>query len=188
MLWRIVILSILGIVAGLLIAVLQLRQDVSALEIENGPWNTAQGMGSADGSRFTRALVALRGIMALPDSEAIYYNASVDSDGNMLDGACTYEVRGGKIEARWWTLTLYNVEGYLIASEGDRYSYGSNNIAQEKQGDWQITVGPSADSDIATDPAASFQLTMRAYHPSQAFLENRAVTELPGIYRVECPK
>ena len=166
----------------------QVRQGINALEITNGPCSTGEGVGSADATRMTRASISLRGLLALPDSEAIYFNAATDSDGNALDGACNYTVRGGAIDARWWTLTAYDPDGYLIADDGKRYSYGSSKLAPDIQDDWQVTVGPSVSDSIATDPAAPFQLTLRAYHPSQALLETRASTALPQIEKTGCPE
>src|ERR1700731_89791 len=72
--------------------------------IGDGPWRTSLYAGSSQGSPYLRAYVAVHGLLALSRAETIYYNASEDSDGQRLDGYCSYLVEGRDPPARWWSI------------------------------------------------------------------------------------
>ncbi|MEM1133695.1 MAG: DUF1214 domain-containing protein [Pseudomonadota bacterium] len=182
---------ILGLGTGGGLAAWQLRSEGMAAGISNGPWSTADNIGTRSADMRTRAVTALRGLLALPDSEAVYYNTTVDSKGEALNGSCHYRVSGGALPARWWSVTAYDLEGYLIPNDSGHYSVGSGALPAEAKGDWSFMVGP--DNIIAPDtkwievPADTpFELTLRTYHPAKALLEAKDSVPLPTITRLEC--
>ena len=180
------------------IAVSQVRGGISGGTITNGPWTTARTYGTANASALTRAQVALGGLLALPAKEAMYFNASVDSAGKPLEGRCTYLVEGfafkggGAIDARWWSITLYDPAGYLVISPERRYSIGSASIGPvtlTPTSKWSFIVAPKAPSDakwISTGGTARFDLTLRTYHPGPALLTTPDKVTLPAITRIGC--
>lgn len=177
-----------GLAIGVGTAVVQLRQSFAALGIENGPWSTGSNVGTADASVATRATVALRGLLALPEREAIYFNATTDSAGRTLDGRCAYRVSGGAIDARWWSLTLYDAKGYLIPNPASVYSVGSGAMSPEEAASWQVEIAREKTGAhwIAMPDDQRFELTLRAYHPSRDLLARRGSVALPRIERGEC--
>lgn len=177
-----------GLALGSGAAVLQLKQSFAAMGIENGPWRTGEKVGTADASVATRATVALRGLLALPEREAIYFNASTDSQGRKLEGRCSYRVSGGAVDARWWSLTLYDSKGYLIANPERAYSVGSAAMAPGEAGNWSVDIARQRTGShwIAMPDDQPFELTLRAYHPSSKLLANRGSVSLPRIERGEC--
>ncbi len=185
------VLPLLGLAGGSGFAAWQIKSGSSTLSIENGPWQTAENIGSADASLQTRAVIALRGLLALPDSEAIYYNAVKDSDGQMLNGNCTYHIKGGTLAARWWSVTAYGKDNYLIPNRSGYYSAGSGAFSADQQSDWTIAVGADnvAGPGLPWIPVAKgqpFDLTLRAYHAEDSLLANRSSAALPTIERQEC--
>src|SRR5260370_11972615 len=82
--------------------------------ISDGPWKTNLLAGSAQSGPYRRAAVAIHGLFAFSRSESAYYTASTDSDGGQLDGRCRYDVTGPEPEARWWSITAYGPDDYLI--------------------------------------------------------------------------
>ncbi|GGB61572.1 DUF1214 domain-containing protein [Blastomonas aquatica] len=185
---RYALMLVAGIALGSGIAVLQLRDSFAADGIANGPWRTAHKVGTADASVATRASIALRGLLALPEREAIYFNAASDSEGRALTGACRYRVTGGAIDARWWSLTLYDAKGYLIPNVAGAHSLGSAALSPAETSRWQVNIGPARTSAhwIAVPDDQPFELTLRAYHPSQRLLRERGTVDLPQIERAEC--
>lgn len=182
------IMLIAGLALGTGAAALQLRQSFAAMGIENGPWRTGEKVGTADASVATRATVALRGLLALPEREAIYFNASTDSQGRPLSGKCRYRVSGGAIDARWWSLTLYDKAGYLIPNPASVYSVGSAAIPPEEKAGWTVDIARQRTGAhwIAMPDDQPFELTLRAYHPSRELLAKRGSVPLPRIERGEC--
>lgn len=192
MIRRLVLCLVLGALIGGGTAYLHLRQGFAEGGIANGPWNTGRGVGSEKAGLGTRAVVALRGLLALPDSEAIYYNAATDTDGEPLDGRCRYTVSGAKLPARWWSITAYDPGGYLIPHDGGGYSAGSATLADAEQAGWQVLVAPdNAGLEqlpwIGTGGLDRFELTLRAYHPDERLLRERGSVKLPVIRKLGCP-
>ncbi len=182
------IMLVVGLAVGTGAAALQLRQSFAAMGIENGPWRTGEKVGTADASVSTRASVALRGLLALPEREAIYFNATTDSQGRKLEGKCSYRVTGGAIDARWWSLTLYDSKGYLIGNPERVHSVGSAAIPPQEVGNWTVDISAKRTGPhwIAMPDDQPFELTLRAYHPSRDLLARRGSVSLPRIERGEC--
>jgi hypothetical protein len=182
------LMLVLGLAVGAGTAVVQLRQSFAAMGIHNGPWRTGEKVGTADASTATRATVALRGLLALPEREAIYFNASTDSQGRKLEGRCSYRVSGGSIDARWWSLTLYDSKGYLIANPQSVHSVGSAAMSDAEAANWAVDIGRQRTGAhwIAMPDDQPFELTLRAYHPSRELLAKRGSVPLPRIDRGEC--
>lgn len=175
---RIILALILGTAIGLMVTWLSLRAGISAFEERTGPWVTSQQFGSAEASDRSRAIVALRGLMALTAREAIYFNAATDSEGRTLEGGCRYQVSGPPVDARWWSVTAYGTDSYLIANDGHAYSTGGDGAAPIMA----VTSPTPGPDEIATQDGQAFELTLRAYGPGDALLDG----ELPVIERLGC--
>src|SRR5678815_316989 len=89
--------------------------------VSNGPWRTSLEAGSREGGMYLRAGIAVHGLLALNRSETVYYTATTDSSGIALDGRCTYRVRGRDPKSRWWSITAYGPDDYLIPNTAHRY-------------------------------------------------------------------
>lgn len=175
-LWhRIALAALLGIVLGLILTAWAVRGSPLGGDTQIGPWSTSSATGSADAGPRLRAVVALRGLLALTSREAIYLNATTDNAGRPLDGGCSYRLAGAAPAARWWSITAYDAKGYLIATPASRYSVGSaGNEAID------ATVGP--DGRITTLAGQPFELTLRAYNPEPSLLSG----EMPVITQLSC--
>jgi hypothetical protein len=178
----------LGLMGGGAVAVQQVRGGLNDGMVEIGPWQTGKSFGTVDASALTRAKVALSGLLALPAKEAMYFTAQKDSDGRALDGRCNYVVRGGKLDGRWWSVTLYEGEGWLVKNATKRWSVPASGVAVDDAGGWLFTVSPSAQSGtwIPTGSVPKFDLTLRLYHPSATTIQSPETAQLPTIERKEC--
>ena len=178
----------LGLVGGAAYAVHQVRGGLSDGMVEIGPWQTGKSFGTVDASALTRAKVALGGLLALPSREAMYFTAQKDSDGRALDGRCTYTVRGGKLDGRWWSVTLYEGEGWLVKNAANRWSVAGNAPTRDAQGNWSFTVSPNPTEGVwlPTGGTPHFDLTLRTYHPRGALLNDPANAKLPIVTRKAC--
>ena len=178
----------LALAGGTAFAVNQVRGGLNDGRVSNGPWETGKSFGTVDASALTRAKVALSGLMALPAKEAMYFTAQNDSDGRALDGRCTYVVRGGKLDGRWWSVTLYEGEGWLVKNAAKRWSVPASAVQVDEAGGWSFTVAPSAQAGtwLPTGSVPKFDLTLRLYHPSAMTIESPETANLPTIERKEC--
>ena len=179
---------LLGLAGGTAYAVHQVRGADLGRQVTNGPWSANTDQGTADASALTRARVALFGLLALPATEAMYFIARTDSEGKPLDGRCTYTVSGGELDARWWSITLYKGEGWLVKNTANRWSVGGNAPERDVNGNWSFTVSPQSVDGVwlPTGRTPQFDLTLRTYHPQSALLNDPAKAKLPSIKKETC--
>lgn len=181
-------LVLLAIVAGVLSAIVRLRHFESVDDVRVGPWHSSTLIGSQQAGYVLRALVAVNGILALNREQAIYFSAERDSRGELLDGGCRYRVMGHDLPARWWSLTAYGADRFLIANPQHRYSVTKESVRFHADGSFEVTLALSADTDdwIAVQPGR-FSLTLRAYGPDSRLAVAPANDALPSIEKVSCP-
>ncbi len=178
----------LGLVGGAAYAVHQVRGDYADKQVHNGQWSANTNQGTASASALTRAKVALNGLLTLPAKEAMYFITRTDSEGRPLEGRCTYIVTGGELDARWWSVTLYKGEGWLVKNAANRWSVAGNAPARDGQGNWSFTVSPNPTEGVwlPTGRTPHFDLTLRTYHPRGALLNDPANAKLPIVTRKAC--
>ena len=138
-------------------------------------------IGRFDTDYLLRARVAVVGIGANTPEEAVYPGALVDSDGNLLDGSSDYEMvypADDLPPAKYfWSLTMYDREGFLVDNPIDRYSLGPSHPPLLKEPDGSIVVVISTDEPADPDvnwlpaPSGGFRLNMRLYGPSKRVLK-----------------
>lgn len=185
---RLVACAIAGMGIGAGAAVWSVRAGAMAAQTLIGPWATGRDFGSARADRHVRAVVALRGLLALPATEARYYNAAVDDAGRPLDGRCRYRVTGGALPAKWWSLTLYDRADYLVPNAAGIYSVNSAALAPAEAGKWEVRIGgdrgPGHWLPVGSDEP--FELTLRAYLPADHGRGDFTAAQLPHIERLQC--
>lgn len=185
---RLLLCAVAGSLGGAAFGVASVRAGAMGAQTRIGPWTTGRDFGTARASRYTRAVVALRGLLALPATEARYYNAATDDAGAPLDGRCRYTVSGGALPAKWWSVTLYDPAGYLIPNQAGIYSVGSVGFAAEEAAKWQIEIAPERRPGrwLPTGGAARFELTLRAYLPADRGAGDFTAAQLPRIAKAGC--
>jgi hypothetical protein len=156
--------------------------------VSDGPWKTNLAAGSTQSNPYQRAFVAIHGLFALNRTEAVYYTAATDSGGHRLDGSCRYEVTGHEPDARWWSITAYGADEYLIPNTADRYSVVKTTVAREANGGLVVQIGGVASGDnwipVERGP---FTLTLRLYNPGPDIQFDPAHAPLPALTKVACP-
>lgn len=185
---RTVLCLVVGTAVGAGGAVLTVRSGAVTTGAPIGAWTTANDYGSAEAGARTRAVVALRGLLALPAREARYYNAAVDDDGAKLDARCRYRITGGALPARWWSLTLYDSQGYLVPNAPRIYAINSTRLPEAEQANWTIVAAPDLQPGhwLPTGGTGNFELTLRAYLPAGEGRTDFSRAELPRIVREAC--
>ncbi|HUS25247.1 MAG TPA: DUF1214 domain-containing protein [Candidatus Binatia bacterium] len=157
--------------------------------IRNGPWTTMAATGSAHANPYERAAVAVAGIYALSQDEAVYFTAFTDDSGTPLSGSCAYRVHGAPPAARWWSVTLYGADHFLVANDARIHSRHQGNLALDADGHFAIEVAAQpqgADAWLPAPAGAPFSLTLRLYNPAPALARDLAAAELPAIERSAC--
>ena len=109
--------------------------SILAHSATNNGWNVNPTLGQYAASYsgwVTAAVTAKNFLGANLGAEAAYPTTTVDSLGHVLNGSNSYTLTFGAGQLPpvnttngWWSLTLYNTNGFIIPNSGDSY-YGSN--------------------------------------------------------------
>jgi hypothetical protein len=142
----------------------------------NGWNNLAEFMGVYGSSYLHRAAIALGGLGANLQEDAIYPTAFADADGKPLDAAKKYILRFTKGNTppadAFWSLTMYDNEGFQIPNPINRFAIGDRDkLKYNADGSLDIhiqTESPGADKESNWLPApksGGMQPTLRLYSP-----------------------
>jgi len=186
---RYLVCGLAGLALGTGGAIWSVRAGAWGSSARIGPWTTGGDLGTARASAYTRATVALHGLLALPAREARYYSAAEDDQGRPLDGRCRYRITGGEGGGAWFSLTLYDQAGYLAANKAGLYSAGSAAMSPAERSAWTVIAapGPQPGRWLPTGGLERFNLTLRVYLPIDGGKGNLPRERLPRIARLGCP-
>lgn len=156
--------------------------------LTKGPWRTNLAIGSSQAGMYVRALVARTGLFALNQTETIYFIAATDDDGDPLHSNCDYRIEGQDIQTRWWSITAYGADHFLIANEKNRYSFNGHDVMRKADGTYRILMSATVKPGnwLPTGNQDQLYLALRLYNPQPAVYKNPAGVELPRIMREEC--
>jgi len=151
--------------------------------IQNGPWQASVSSGRRRAGIYSRAFAARHEPLGLQRSEALYFVAYTDSDGNKLRRGCTYSLSGQDPDTRWWSVAAYN-NNTLIPNPRHRYSYSMTTVLRGADGRWTIRFSPREAGGNWLPSATEegeLKLVLRCYGPGAELLANPAAARLPQI-------
>lgn len=164
-------------------------------QVVNGWSYQLPGVGNFGTNDHLRSIVALGGIAALGEKEAMYFHASFEANGQRLDGSHAYRWRlppGGVPADAFWSLTMYEASPdgryYLVENPIQRYSIGDRTAGLVREADGSTVIliqrerpdGPMA-ANWLPSPAGPMRLALRAYMPKAALIERK--WRIPAIER-----
>ncbi len=158
-------------------------------DIELNGWFGDFTMGSADADAYFRARIAKHGLLALANSETVYFTRATDDDGNALDEACNYRMSGGSMPARWWSVTLYNSDNFLPDNTDQALSFDATRAGD---GEWSAIIASMKPDEentnwISSKSAGDFDLTLRLYVPNDGVLTDPdGIIQAPSIKLLNC--
>ncbi len=130
-----------------------------------------------------RAVVAELGLGANTPREALYPTALTDANGQLLTGADDYRLvfkRGQAPPNRaFWSLTMYDGSGFLVANPAHRYAIGSTHPPLRREPDGSVVVliqrtrPTQRDVNWLPSPSGNFRLNLRIYWPTRRALDGR---------------
>jgi hypothetical protein len=95
----------------------------------------------------------------------VAFFARSDDDGRLLDGRCDVSLSGITPQARYWTMTLYDPEGRLVANSVQRFGFTSQEIIRRADGTFEVVIGPRARPGnwLPTGGVERYVLVLRLY-------------------------
>jgi hypothetical protein len=155
-----------------------------------GAWTAQAKTGTIDADPYARASIARSGRLALALGDGLTFIAKRDDNGRPFDGRCDVVLSGLTPAARFWTLTLYNTRGELVANAVHRYGFTSEEIVRRPDGSFTIVVAPRANPGnwLPTGGIEHYILALRFYDTSVgvATKEGREIP-MPAIKTGSCP-
>ena len=177
-------------IVGLGATYLALTRGAAFGALSIGSWTAWPKTGTQDADPYARAMLARTGQLPIALGDGVSFAVQADDDGKLLDGRCDVVLSGITPAARYWTLTLYNSEGELVANSVNRYGFTSQEIARHADGSFEIIVGPRANPGnwLATGGVERYALVLRFYDTAVG-VSTKAGREvpMPAVSTRSCP-
>ena len=169
---------------------LTLKEGVAYGGITVGAWSAWPKTGTPGIDPYARAMVARSGELPIGSGDGITFYARTDDAAQPLDGRCDVVLSGTTPQARFWTLTLYDPEGKLVANSVQRNGFTSQELIRSASGTFGITVGPRARPGnwLPTGGIDRYVLVLRLYDtPVGLATRSGPDTPMPSISQKGCP-
>lgn len=155
-----------------------------------GSWTAWPKTGTVDADPYAQASIARSGRLPTALGDGVAFTALRDDKGRVLDGRCAVVLSGVTPAARFWTLTLYNFDGELVANSLNRYGFTSQEIVRHADGSFEIVVAPRANPGnwLPTGGVERYQLLLRLYDTAVG-VSTKAGREvpMPAVTVRSCP-
>ena len=162
--------------------------DLGTLTI--GAWTARPRTGSSEIDPYARATIARSGELPVGTGDGVAFSATTDDKNRPLDGRCDVVVGGVTPAARFWTLTLYDPNGHLVANSLQRYGFTSQEIVRGSDGGFEVRVASRsrAGNWLPTGAIEHYVLMLRLYDtPVGVATRTPRDAPMPSIATVGCP-
>jgi hypothetical protein len=174
-----------------------LRETFEFRSLIRDGWSyQADGVGEHGATDLVRSAIALGGLAALPEAEAMYFHSLYEPGGDHLTGERKYVWRvppGGIPVDAFWSLTMYQPEDdgryFFTQNPINRFSIGDRTKGLVKNPDGSIDIliqrePPSGEkaANWLPAPAGRLRLALRAYLPRSELRERK--WKVPPVLRV----
>jgi hypothetical protein len=161
--------------------------------VVNGWQMNVETMGVYGDSYLKRAIITMVGLGANQAVDAVYPLSTADADGNPYSSPAHYVMHFEQDKlppvAAFWSITMYDNEGFQCANELDRFAIGDRD-ALRYNADGSLDLyfqhdNPGADkaSNWLPAPEGAWNLTMRLYAPKSSVLDGS--WNPPAVRKVE---
>ncbi len=166
---------------GIEIGIEQVISGPSRAPTATEGWTMNRDLGSYGTDYLKRAHVALVGLGANLDEDAVYPHTSSDGAGRAFTGDRRYVLRfppNKQPPARaFWSLTMYDERHYFVANPLSRFAIGDRDpLRLDPDGSLDLWIqhespGPDREANWLPAPAGPFNLILRIYWPAAAVLD-----------------
>ncbi|MFL6790925.1 MAG: DUF1214 domain-containing protein [Bradyrhizobium sp.] len=162
--------------------------DLGTLKI--GAWTARPKNGTSEVDPYSRATIARSGELPVGTGDGIAFAATTDDKKKPLDGRCDVIISGITPAARFWTLTLFDRKGNVVANSLQRYGFTSQEIIRGSDGSFEIRVASRsrAGNWLPTGGIERYALMLRLYDtPVGVATRTQRDAPMPSISTVGCP-
>jgi len=162
--------------------------DLGTLTI--GAWTARPKTGTSDVDPYSRATITRNGELPIGTGDGVAFTATRDDRKKPLDGRCDVVVSGVTPAARFWTLTLYDRQGHLVANSLQRYGFTSQEIVRAADGSFEVRIASRSRSGnwLPTGGIERYALMLRLYDtPVGVATRTQRDAPMPAITTAGCP-
>jgi len=155
-----------------------------------GAWTAWPKTGTLEIDPYARALIARTGELPVGLGDGVAFLARRDDTARALDGRCDALISGITPQARYWTITLYDADGQLVANSVNRHGFTSQEVTRRSDGSFEIAVAPRARPGnwLPTGGIERYVLLMRLYDtPVGVATRTGREAPMPTITQKGCP-
>jgi hypothetical protein len=155
-----------------------------------GAWTAWPKIGTTEIDPYARAGIARSGQLPIGSGDGVAFVARGDDEGRAFDGRCEVTVSGTTPPARFWTLTLYDPDGRLVANALNRHGFTSQEIVRRADGSFAIAIAPRARPGnwLPTAGVERYVLVLRLYDtPVGVATRTGREASMPAVAVGGCP-
>jgi hypothetical protein len=152
--------------------------------VVNGWQMNTDTMGVYGDYYIKRAVVAMTGLGANQQEDALYPQTLTDADGKPLAGGDRYLVSFAKGDlppaSAFWSLTMYDADGFPVENPLKRYAIGDRDpLTYNGDGSLDIYIQPDSPGKdheanwLPSPKGGPMNITMRIYAPKAQALDGR---------------
>ena len=177
-------------IVGLGLTYLSLTRGTAFGGLSIDSWTAWPKSGTTDADPYVRASIARSGRLPTAMGDGVSFTLQSDDEGKVLDGRCDVVISGVTPVARFWTMTLYNPDGALVANSTNRFGFTSQEIVRRSDGTFEIVVAPRAKPGnwLPTGGVDRYELVLRLYDTAVG-VSTKAGREvpMPDVTTRSCP-
>ena len=184
---RYILLLLFGLLTGVSIGIFRITHWTGDdATIINGSWRE-HNLANVGTDRLLTARIADVVLYALRPDETLYLIAREDDEGKPLRAEHDYVIRGVPLRARYWSITMYGDDYFLIPNEAGRYNFNMMNLKYESDSSFTIHVSAKKKEGnwLPSGSSRRFCLALRLYEPDKELYENIRTVRLPSIQQVD---
>lgn len=154
-----------------------------------GAWTSWPKTGTTDIDPYARASIARSGELPIGLGDGVAFFARVDDKGFPLDGRCEVVVSGTTPQARYWTMSLYDSDGFLVPNALNRFGFTSQEITRRSDGGMEVVIAPRARPGnwLPTGGIDRYVVVLRLYDtPVGVSTRASQETPMPSIVQKAC--
>jgi hypothetical protein len=150
---------------GLGLTWFSLTHSIALGALKIGTWIAQPKAGTADVDPYARAEFERGGWLPIGLGDGVAFTAKTDDKGRALDGRCEVAINGITPQARYFTLSLYDMDGKLLANSLGRNGFTSQELVRNADGSFEVSVGARARPGnwLPTSGVERYALVLRLY-------------------------
>ena len=188
---RIVLFILGGIAIGLLSAWYTLEKGSPLTTTFSGSWQLWTYDGTVEADPYTLAHMSRSGRLPITSSNALYFIATKDEEGQEIKAECDYLLQGKPLDADWWSLALYHHDGTSLQNHSHRSSLNSSSLLRHQDGHYEISltrrIRPGNWLQMAGNQPLILMLRLYGIHVTKDTQRSNSIEQnLPIIRRLSC--